>query len=258
MTELDRAHAEMAADEDDDTARLDFFARLAETELFLLLAREAEDGTLDPDLFEVEGQPFVLAFDRAERLAAFAERVVPYAALSGRALAAMLAGQGIGIALNPGVAPSEILLPPDALTWLAETLAGGPIETEDRIETVAPPRALPETLLAALDRKLALAAGRARFAYLAEAQLAGGGQTTLLAFVDALTEAEAALARAVSEALTFSGIDAGALDVVFLRATEPLAAALARHGVRIDLPEPEAPKPPAPPGSDPDRPPRLR
>ncbi len=258
MTELDAAHGAMIAAEDNGTARLAFFARLAETELFLMLAREAEGDAVEPETFEVEGRTFVLAFDRAERLADFAEREVPYAALSGRALATMLAGQEIGIALNPGVAPSEMLLPPDAVTWLAETLAEGPVEAEARIETVAPPRALPEALLAALDRKLALAAGRARFAYLAEARMEGGASGTLLAFIDAIPEAEAALARAVSQALTFSGIEAGALDVVFLKASDPLAGALARHGLRIDLPEPEMPEPPAAPGSDPDRPPRLR
>ena len=69
--------------------------------------------------------------------------------------------------------------------------------------------------------------------------------------------AERALAGAVREALVFSGVEAGAIDVTFVEASDPLAAALARHGLRFDLPQPEAPER-VPPGSDPDAPPKLR
>ena len=76
----------------------------------------------------------------------------------------------------------------------------------------------------------------------------------------ARTGAETALARAVNEALVFSGIEAGMLDVVFLPDSDPSAAQLARVGLRFDLPEP--PKPERTeriaPGSDPDSPPILR
>ena len=89
---------------------------------------------------------------------------------------------------------------------------------------------------------------------------AGGGQGHLLAFVDPAPGAEPTLARALGEALTFSGIEAGALDVAFFGGEDPVVAKLARVGLRFDLPEPAntpAP-PPSPPGTDPERPPRLR
>ncbi|MFD1344812.1 SseB family protein, partial [Litorisediminicola beolgyonensis] len=73
--------------------------------------------------------------------------------------------------------------------------------------------------------------------------------------------AEAALARAVNEALVFSGVEAGALDVTFVADSDPLAARLARVGLRFDLPIPEEPQEraaPSAPGSDPSKPPKLR
>jgi hypothetical protein len=80
----------------------------------------------------------------------------------------------------------------------------------------------------------------------------------VLAFIDTVEDAEKALASAASEALTFSGIEAGMMDVLFVRSTDPLAAHLAKVGLRFDLPEPPKPHVPGAPGMDPDRPPKLR
>jgi len=87
-----------------------------------------------------------------------------------------------------------------------------------------------------------------------------GAKGHLLGFVNAVEAAQGALAKAVSEALTFSGIEAGALDVGFFASSDPVAAQLARVGLRFDLPEPEQPREykPVTPGSDPDNPPKLR
>ncbi|SLN75741.1 SseB family protein [Roseisalinus antarcticus] len=258
-TAIDLAHRAMEAAPEDDTARLRFFERVADAELFLLLEREVDGEIIAPRLFEVEGLSYALVFDRAERLTAFTGAVTPYAALSGRGLAAMLAGQGVGLGLNLDVAPSAMMLPADAVDWLAATLGEGPSEAEARIAEIAPPGGLPEALLSRLDGKLATAGGLARAAYLVTVVYEDGGRGSLLAFVDAQPTAEAALAGAVREALVFSGIDAGALDVAFFRAADPIAAALARHGLRFDLPEPEREQVTrSAPGSDPDAPPRLR
>lgn len=260
MTPLDQAHAAMEAAPEDDAARLGFYDKLAASELFLLLEAEAEGDRIRPRLFPVEGQNFVLVFDREERLTEFAEGTAPYAALSGRAMAEMLAGQGIGIAVNPSVAPSSILLEAAAVAWLAETLAGVPDEVEDRPEEVSTPAGLPERLLTSLDARLATAEGLARMAYLIGVSYAGGRRGHLLAFIDPIPGAEPSLARLVSDALTFSGIEAGSLDVSFFRASDPMAGRFAKVGLRFDLPE--APKlaqtPGAAPGMNPDAPPKLR
>lgn len=258
MTDIDQAHAAMEASPEDDNARLRFYERLADTELFILLGEEAVDDKITPELFEIEEQRFALVFDREERLSQFVGRVAPYAGVSGRALAQMLAGQGIGLALNLDVAPSAMLIPAEAVDWLVQTLSNTPSETEARISEVSPPTGLPEAVIMGLDRKLAIAAGLARSAYLAAAIYEDGARGHVLAFVDAVDGAENALASAASEALTFSGIEAGMMDVLFVKASDPLAGHLAKVGLRFDLPQPEAPPVPGAPGMDPSRPPKLR
>ena len=259
-TPLDQTHAAMVAAPQDDAARLRFYERLADSELFLLLTEEPRDEALSPELFELADGRFVLVFDREARLADFVGRPAPYAALSGRVIAAMLAEQGIGMGVNVDVAPSSILIPEEAVAWLHATLGHGPEQVEARMDAFEPPRDLPEALLTALDTKLATAAGLARSAYLVGVAYEGGGKGHMLGFVDAVAEAHSALARAVNEALTFSGIEAGALDVGFFAASGPVAARMAQVGLRFDLPD-NAPQDqtarPAP-GSDPDRPPILR
>ena len=265
MTPLDAAHAAMEAAPEDAALRLRFYDRLAAAELFLLLEAEAAGDTIRPRMFPLDDGPVVLAFDLEERLTAFVGGQAPYAALSGRALAGMLAGQGIGLGLNLEVAPSAILLDAASVGWLADTLAHVPDEVEERPEEVSAPAGLPEALISALDGRLALAEGLARMAYLVGVTYGGGRRSHLLAFVEPVPGAEPSLARAVGEALTFSGVEAGSLDVGFFRPSDPICARLARVGLRFDLPEaPEAPEAPvasvpgADPGMDPARPPRLR
>ncbi|MDD9733724.1 SseB family protein [Mameliella sp. AT18] len=259
LTELDRAHAAMEAAPEDDALRLRYYDRLATTELYLMLTAEPQGQEISPEVFELGDARFVLGFDREERLAGFAGRAVPYAALSGRALASMLAGQGIGLALNLEVAPSQYLLPPEALAWLAETLGHGPQQAEARPAEFRAPR-VPEALVTALDARLAIGAGLARKAYLAEVIYDDGARGHLLGITGAVAGAEAALAGAINEALVFSGLEAGALDVTFLSDSDRLTADLARVALRFDLPEPQAPErvERLAPGTDPDKPPILR
>lgn len=258
-TQLDDAHAAMQAAPGDDTARLQFFERLADAELFVLLTEEPSDDRIAPEVFDVADGRFVVVFDRVERLSAFGGKVVPYAAMSGRALTHMLAGQGIGLGVNLDVAPSSILLPASAIDWLGGLLRQTPTQAQAKISGVRAPSGLPQSVLVALDTKLASAVGLAQCAYLAHARYSDGRQGHVLAFVDASEQAQQALANAIGEALVFSGVDAGTLDVMFIRADTPVADRLAAAGLRFDLPQPSAPRGfPAPPGSDPSRPPVLR
>jgi hypothetical protein len=257
VTLLDAAHAAVSADPENEALRLRFFERLADGEMVLLLEREAVGETLDPKVFDLEDGPVVLVFDREERLAAFTGGIAPYAALPGRVIAGLLKGQGIGLGVNLGVAPSAMLLPPEALDWLAETLEEGPQEVAALPQEFLPP-SVPEEVITALDAKLARAGGLATAALLAGVVYTDGRRGHLLALLDAGDGAEGALARAMNEALVFSGIEAGELDVVFLASGDTAAKAMARVGLRFDLPVPEAPVAPDAPGMDPSRPPKLR
>ena len=261
-TLLDHAHAAMEQSPEDERLRLKFYERLAASELFLLLETPADDdsGSVSPQIAEWEGERFALVFDKEDRLAEFQGGEAPYIALSGRVIAGMLAAEAIGMGVNLDVAPSSILLPHQAVTWLVETLGNTPDETEGRISELCPPRGLPETLLEALDQVLATALGLARAAYLVGVVDDQGRKGHLLGFVGALPQAEGALAKAAGEALTFSGIEAGAMDVAFFAADHPICARLDRVGLRFDIPQPDdmAGTGPTAPGMNPEKPPRLR
>ncbi len=260
-TPLDEFFAAMQAAPEDTFARLRFYDRLAGTEIFVMLSRDPEGEVIDAEIFDLEAARFVLGFDLEERLSGFAGRPVPFVAMPGRALIAMLDGQDIGLALNLDTGASEILLPPDAIAWMAQTLAHAPRTTEARPERLEAPRDVPENLLKALDSKLAQAGGLARTAWLSGVTYDDGARGHILGVVGALPGSEAALAAAINEALVFSGLEAGALDVVFLEDSQALTAEMARFGLRFDLPEaPDAEVAPVQtaPGSDPGKPPILR
>ena len=258
-TALDRAHRAMEAAPEDEAARLGFYEALADAELFLLLEGEAEGEDVVPQGIEVEGESFVLAFDMEERLADFAGQAASYAAVSGRALAAMLAEAGAGLGLNLDVAPSAILLPGEAMAWLADLLAPAPEEAEAALREVFAPR-LGDEVIAALEAKLAGAGGHADGAILVGAQFDDGARGHMLVILGATPGAEAALARAVSEAVMFAGSDEG-VDVSFAQPDSPLARRCALVGRVVDLAMPEVDEvqvPGAAPGMDPSRPPRLK
>ena len=52
-TPLDRAHAKMQSASDHDAARLGFYARLADAELFLLLAQPPVGEEVEPEVFDL-------------------------------------------------------------------------------------------------------------------------------------------------------------------------------------------------------------
>ncbi|MFV2037998.1 MAG: SseB family protein [Paracoccaceae bacterium] len=259
LSPLDRAHAAMMKHPDDRRARIGFYASLSGAELFLLLNREAAHDTLDARIFPVDGADLALVFDTEARLAAFCDDGAPYAALSGRAVAQMLAGHGIGLGVNLGVAPSAIVIPAAALRWLSDTLSDRVTTARGMPREILPPHDVAEPILLALDAKLALAAGLARCAYLVGASYDDAPDGILLAFIDAIDGSEPALTQVVSQALIFSAPKTTHIDVVFFKSTNPICARLAKVGLRFDMPAVAAPPSgAAAPGLNPDKPPRLR
>ncbi|MEM8980854.1 MAG: SseB family protein [Pseudomonadota bacterium] len=254
-TRLDAAVAEFAQS---DQARLAFFERFAESELFLLLDKEPDGDAVDPTVFDVEGGALLAVFDRVERLTSFTGQPSPYAAVSGRVLSEMIAGQALGLALNLGVEGREMVVDETMLTWLRDMLKDAPEEVSARITEVSTPVSVPENLVSALDAKLAQAGGLAVAAVLVAVRYDTGGQGHLLAVLDAMPGAEAAFGQAVSEALKFSGLDAAMLDIGYFASNAPEVAAFMAHGLRFDLPQLAMPEPPKSPGMDPEKPPKLR
>ncbi|PPB82109.1 type III secretion system (T3SS) SseB-like protein [Albidovulum inexpectatum] len=262
QTRLDRAHSAMGDAPEDDAARLHFYEALADAEMYLLLEREAVDDRAEPRILTLDDGRFALAFDTEERLVDFTRAPAAHVALPGRVLVRLLADEGVGLGLNLGVAPSEALLPADALQWLVQMLDQRPDARTGIPTEIAPPSALPDRLLQALDAKLAGLAGLARAAHLVWVRYKDGRSGHLLAFQGAPARAEQPLAKAVSEAVIFSGVDQATLDVVFLPQDSPLLPRFQAVSLRFDLPEPKEETAqilgPAAPGMDPKRPPRLK
>ncbi len=259
-SKLEHAAVRLLAAPDDTAARLGLFEALAESECILMLDHEPDGAQLSPTVFALEGGSVVLAFDSDDKLAGFAGRPVPYAALSGRALAGMLAASGTGLGLNLG-SDAELLLSAAELRWFAELLDQRATEHLRRPVRFGPP-ALAAGAVAALTRKLAGAPGLAERALLAGAEFEDGDSGAFLAIVGARPGAEPALAGAINEALAFNGDAAPTLDIAYLDPADPLLAPLMDAAHVIDIPAPVAAPAkvasPAARGMDPDKPPRLR
>ena len=260
MTRLDQAHAAMMQNEHDDSARLKFYSLLADTELFVLLDAVADTDQITPRLFDLDDGPVVLAFDLEERLAEFVGGPAPYAALPGRVIAQQLAGQGVGLGLNIGVAPSSIILPPLVMDWLTATLGTQPEKLAATPQGFSYPWGIPAAVTDVLLQKLSARPGLAEAVLLAEVVYDKGRRGHILVVLGATTGAEAALAATVSEAVVFSGIEMAELDVVFLAADDPRINAIAEVALRLDLPKPAvaAVADIKGPGMDPQKPPHLR
>jgi len=267
MTPLETAFDAMQAAPEDDGLRLRYYAALADSMLVVLREGEADlesaQMSVRPKLVEIEGGQAVLAYDSEEALTEAAGAVVDYVTLPGRVIVQQLAGQSICLGVNLGAEKGAFLLEPEGVDWLAQTLSHRPETTEALPIDFSAPGALPAILVSALDGKIARAAGLAQAVLIAAVRYEGGRRGHLLAWLDARADAQDALARAAGEALTFSGVEAGEMDVVFLQSDSAAAQAMARVALRIDLPEPEAPQADEPlerpgPGMDPAKPPILR
>jgi len=256
-TPLDLAYLAMQNDEANAPA---FYERFLEAELFLLLESEVADDAARPLVMEISDGPLVLVFDLEARMAAFNEQPSDYVALSGRRIAKMLAGQGVAIGLNLGEATSAMVLPLEAVDWLAAAAIGDDKVVEAKPLKIGKPVGVPEALVAALDGKLANMGGVVGAAYLVSAQYEGGESGHMLALVNVPEAAKTGVSEALSEALRFSGVEAGQLDLAFMALDDPHLKSFKRAGLGFEIPELVLPKTAAPtaPGMDPDKPPLLR
>ena len=256
-TSLDLAYMAMQNDEANAPA---FYARFLETELFLLLEGEVAEDAAQPLIMETSDGPLVLVFDLEDRMAAFNEQPSDYVALSGRRIAKLLSGQGVAIGLNLGDAPSAMVLPVEAVDWLAAAAIGDDTEVEAKPMEIGKPVGVPEALVAALDSKLANMGGVVSAAYLVSARYETGESGHMLALVNVPESAKTGVSEALSEALRFSGVEAGQLDLAFLTPDDPHLERFIRAGLGFEIPELVLPKmaTPTAPGMDPDKPPLLR
>lgn len=231
---------------------LAFWETFARSELILALDAEPDGQAISPQVFATSEGSFALAFYGTQALADFAGAPAPYAAMPGRALAALLVQGGYGLALDPGGA--GIVLAAEDLRWLTETLATPPDPGAAAIARVEPPGEVPPDLLDAIAARVA----PGLFEDLVLARI-DEDALPLVAVIGPDEAAEAPLAAALSEALAFAGAGPD-WQIGFFPKSGPLAEALRRHGMRLEITAEaaERPAPPAAPGSVPGKPPRLR
>lgn len=250
MTQLDDAQTLW------DAGGLAFYRALADAELYLVLEAEAQGEVMTPRVFDLSDGPLLLAFDSEERLAGFGSGPVAYAALPGRVIAAQILGQGLSLGLNLGTgAASEMILPPDAVDWLMQMLDQTQAQqVQAQVVRFEAPH-VPEVVLRALAGAISGGAG-----CLAGVIYDDGRQGVMLAMTGVAAMDEARVARAVTEALAFSGLDASEMDVVFVALGDAVLARMAEVGLVFQAAVPTAPVEAErkAPGRDPARPPILR
>ena len=138
-TPLDRALRRAGGDAADGRA----VDALMGSELLLLLEAPLQGDRMRPVILELEAGATALAFDTEARLAAFGGGS-DYAEINGLALARLLGAQGVNLAVNPGVAPSELFHEAAALTWMAESAEAETRAEAARVGRLGPPRAATE------------------------------------------------------------------------------------------------------------------
>jgi hypothetical protein len=181
---LDRAFAEADAPGATEVARARAYALLLETELCAPVAEGAPDAPPSPLVFDLSEGPVALAFDGDARMAGFFGRPTAFVSLPGRALAALLAEAGLGLALNADC--ETAVLPAETVAWIVGEMAGPPDAADlSGALVVGPPDGAPESLLAALAERLAGWPGLVAEAWLVRLGAEAGASDLALALVPA-------------------------------------------------------------------------
>lgn len=154
-TALDLAFERARQDPDETGA---FYDALFATTVFLPI-RQAydEDGnaseddakSIEPMVFEVDGNASLLIFDTEDRLARWAPEPVHYVGLPGHTFFQMFEG-GQQVAVNIAVAPSSVVIPADVVDWLHQR-AEEAVESEEvpagsALDVSPPPELAPEAV----------------------------------------------------------------------------------------------------------------
>lgn len=238
-----------------DAARARVLNRLADTELFVALDGDPVEDRVKLRMFDVDGNRLAVAADDEDRLAGFFGAPTGHLAMPGRALAAMLAAEGVTLMVNPA-APSEMLLDAGILGWLATALSQAPAEEQAAPARLsAPSPAMVAALAEPLAARLADMEGLTEAAALVAAEWADGSRGHLVVLSGADEAARPLLAKALAELLAFLPPLAEGCDVAF---DLPLPAGALVLRLEAVAAEPGPPSHPRAPGSDPDKPPILR
>jgi hypothetical protein len=219
LDRLWRAVAQSAA----ETDWLRFYEGFAVQPLIIPVDDTGGDPTAKPMILSLETGDVALAFDTEARFASFIATPTEFVTLTGADLARALGPLGVGVAVNPGVAPGETVLDPQALAWVAEH-SGAEVAVEEMPggTRVGPPVNPEAALLEALGIRLAEMAGHIAEAWLLGTAAPEGGGPYLCIILPA--PKTALIAAEIAAELTRIGQ---------IRTSRPFSVAVVAHETRL-------------------------
>ena len=237
MTQLNKAFVKMAQNPENNDARLNYYGVLADTNLFLLLAQEPSNETLEPKFIQLEGKNFALAFDSEESLSEFYGEAAAFAQITGRVLAKMLLEEKIGLGINLGVSEGELLLPWEIIKWFVNVLD----ETPDLVQTTPKnffrAKAFPEVLFNALKEKLMPAVGLFDEIWICAVEYNEDETSHLICLMGVQNSSQQAIVKSINEVLSFTDIDLGNIDVAYFSYDNEACTKIREIGIKLEFPE---------------------
>jgi hypothetical protein len=209
MTPLDKALAEAIAGRNESV----FYNAFLNAMLFIptvdapgheQVRRAGKGESLSPVIIESEGLKYLMLFDSKERLAAWAQREIGFAALPGHAIVEMM-GTEFHWALNVGTEHVKTFVP-DEIRWLKENLGRA---QEENVAAgtqvlVGAPAKIPAGLIASLQQGLSTRNQEVTAAYLGQVYYVKPGEKPHLALVIEVSTKDKAVIAAICKDLAIA------------------------------------------------------
>lgn len=204
---------------------------------------ESEARSIEPLVYEVEGNETLLLFDTEERLARWASEPMNYVGIPGSTFFKMFQGE-LQVAVNLAVAPSSVMIPADVVSWLHER-AEAAVESEEvpagtGMDVTAPPELSPESIgritarLAGLRREVHEAIIFSLAIDAAEEESIRRVVLGISLTVGGIEDADA-IATSLAETATAAFNGERAFEVALLDPESPLMTAARKVGVKLPI-----------------------
>ena len=247
-TNIDRAHAAMTAG--GETELISFYRSVADSELHIILEEANPTEVAEPRLQMLDGSQYVLAVDQKDRIFGLAGEGAPTSRIYGRDLFNLIRGRGIHVAINIGVAPSEMVIPDHAIDWICEMLDDDeekaldpavasaaeklvPATQNGKFKALLAPHNIPDTLLVMLNEKLHHVAKFIDTALLLRAEYVDRPSGFVIAFSGVEEAHREIVTVSVTEALVAARRNDLVLDIVFLQEDDPSLVRLSRLATHL-------------------------
>ena len=248
-TALDLAFERARSAEEDSGA---FYDALFATTVFMPIrnayneageSSDTEAQSIEPLVWEVEGDETLLLFDTEERLARWATEPMNYVGIPGSTFFKMFQGE-LQVAVNLTVAPSSVMIPVDVVSWLHDR-AEAMVETEEvpagtGMDVTAPPELAPEAV-GRITAKLAGLRNEIHEAIIFSLAIDAGEEESIRRVVlgVALTvggiEDADIIATSLAETATIAFNGERAFEVALLDPESPLMNAARNVGVKLPI-----------------------